>query len=79
MSTSARYLPMPTVSFKRIRDDIAPKVAADRPTRTRREHATHGAHGARPGARKGDADFLKDDTEVYKQFVRKRIFSAIRD
>ncbi len=41
---------------KRIRDDIAPKVAADAAYQNAQgEHAAHRAHGPRPGAGQGDA------------------------
>ena len=41
---------------KRIRDDIAPKVAADRRLPKReKKHAEHCAHGARQGAGEGHA------------------------
>lgn len=43
---------------RRIRDDIAPKVAADTAFRNSKENTPHTAHRAprpRPGARQGDA------------------------
>jgi type I restriction enzyme R subunit len=61
--------------IKRIRDDVAPKVAAD--------EAFQNAKRNTPGAAKIEHDkaltrvmleFLKDDTEVYKQFVQNESF-----
>jgi type I restriction enzyme, R subunit len=60
--------------IKRIRDDVAPKVAAD--------EAFQNAKKNTPGAAKIEHDtalarvmleLLKDDTEVYKQFVQNEI------
>jgi type I restriction enzyme R subunit len=61
--------------IKRIRDDVAPKVAAD--------EAFQNAKKNTPGAAKIEHDkalarimleLLKDDTEVYKQFVQNESF-----
>jgi type I restriction enzyme, R subunit len=61
--------------IKRIRDDVAPKVAAD--------EAFQNAKRNTPGAAKIEHDkalarvmleLLKDDTEVYKQFVQNESF-----
>jgi len=61
--------------IKRIRDDVAPKVAAD--------EAFQNAKKNTPGAAKIEhdkalarvmLDLLKDDTEVYKQFVQNESF-----
>jgi hypothetical protein len=40
---------------KRIRDDIAPKVATDKAYQNAKENTPHTAHGPRPGAWQGDA------------------------
>ena len=61
--------------IKRIREDIAPKVASD--------EAFQNAKKNTPGAARIEhdkaldrvmLDFLKDDTEVYKQFVQNESF-----
>jgi type I restriction enzyme R subunit len=61
--------------IKRIRDDVAPKVAADEAFRNAKKNT--------PGAAKIEHDkalarvmleFLKDDTEVYKQFAQNESF-----
>ena len=61
--------------IKRIREDIVPKVAAD--------EAFQNAKKNTPGAARIEhdkalarvmLDFLKDDTEVYKQFVQNESF-----
>ena len=61
--------------IKRIRDDVAPKVAAD--------EAFQNAKKNTPGAAKMEHDkalsrvmleLLKDDTEVYKQFAQNELF-----
>jgi hypothetical protein len=55
---------------KRIREDIAPKVAADAAYRNARENTPHTARMAHDQALgKVMQILLKDDTQVYKQFV----------
>lgn len=60
---------------KRIRDDIAPKVAADAAYRNARENTPHTARMAHDLALgKVMQILLKDDTQVYKQFVENESF-----
>jgi type I restriction enzyme, R subunit len=60
---------------KRIRDDIAPKVAADTTYRNARENTPHTARMAHDLAlSKVMQILLKDDTQVYKQFVENESF-----
>ena len=60
---------------KRIRDDIAPKVAADAAYQNARENTPHTARMAHDEAlAKVMQHLLKDDTQVYKQFVENESF-----
>ena len=60
---------------KRIRDDIAPKVAADATYRNAKENTPHTARMAHDQALgKVMQLLLKDDTQVYKQFVENESF-----
>ena len=60
---------------KRIRDDIAPKVAADMGFQNARENTPHTARMAHDQALgKVMQILLKDDTQVYKQFVENESF-----
>ena len=60
---------------QRIRDDIAPKVAADAAYRNAKENTPHTARMAHDQAlRKVMQILLKDDTQVYKQFVENDSF-----
>lgn len=60
---------------KRIRDDIAPKVAADPAYRNAKENTPHTARMAHDQALgKVMQHLLKDDTQVYKQFVENDSF-----
>jgi type I restriction enzyme, R subunit len=60
---------------KRIRDDIAPKVAADAAYRNAKENTPHTARMAHDEALgKVMQHLLKDDTQVYKQFVENESF-----
>jgi type I restriction enzyme, R subunit len=60
---------------KRIRDDIAPKVAADVAYQNARENTPHTARMAHDQAlAKVMQHLLKDDTQVYKQFVENESF-----
>jgi type I restriction enzyme R subunit len=60
---------------KRIRDDIAPKVAADAAYRNAKENTPHTARMAHDQALgKVMQLLLKDDTQVYKQFVENESF-----
>jgi type I restriction enzyme R subunit len=60
---------------KRIRDDIAPKVAADVAYRNAKENTPHNARMAHDQALgKVMQHLLKDDTQVYKQFVENESF-----
>jgi type I restriction enzyme R subunit len=60
---------------KRIRDDIAPKVAADAAYQNARENTPHTARMAHDQAlAKIMQHLLKDDTQVYKQFVENESF-----
>ena len=60
---------------KRIRDDIAPKVAADPAYRNAKENTPHTARMAHDQAlAKVMQHLLKDDTQVYKQFVENDSF-----
>ena len=55
---------------KRIREDIAPKVAADATYKNAQENTPHTARMAHDQAlNKVMQTLLKDDTDVYKQFV----------
>jgi type I restriction enzyme R subunit len=61
--------------FKRIKDDIAPKVAANQPYLNAKQNTPHTARIAHDKAlEKVMQMFLKDDTEVYKQFVENESF-----
>mgnify|MGYP000950515087 CR=1 FL=1 len=61
--------------FKRIRDDIAPKVAADTAYINARQNTPHTARMAHDEAlNKVMQTLLKDDTQVYKQFVQNESF-----
>jgi type I restriction enzyme R subunit len=60
---------------KRIRDDIAPKVAADAGYQNAKENTPHTARMAHDQALgKVMQHLLKDDTQVYKQFVENDSF-----
>lgn len=60
---------------KRIRDDIAPKVAADAAYQNAKENTPHTARMAHDHALgKVMQHLLKDDTQVYKQFVENESF-----
>ncbi len=60
---------------KRIRDDIAPKVAADAAYQNAKENTPHTARMAHDQALgKVMQHLLKDDTQVYKQFVENDSF-----
>jgi len=60
---------------KRIRDDIAPKVAADKAYQNAKENTPHTARMAHDLALgKVMQLLLKDDTQVYKQFVENESF-----
>ena len=60
---------------KRIRDDIAPKVAADEAYQNAKENTPHTARKAHDQALgKVMQHLLKDDTQVYKQFVENESF-----
>lgn len=60
---------------KRIRDDIAPKVAADKAYQNAKENTPHTARMAHDQALgKVMQLLLKDDTQVYKQFVENDSF-----
>ena len=60
---------------KRIRGDIAPKVAADKAYQNARDNTPHTARMAHDQALgKVMQILLKDDTQVYKQFVENESF-----
>jgi type I restriction enzyme R subunit len=60
---------------KRIRDDIAPKVAADTAYQNAKENTPHTARMAHDEAlAKVMHHLLKDDTQVYKQYVENESF-----
>jgi type I restriction enzyme R subunit len=60
---------------RRIREDIAPQVAADVAYRNARENTPHTARMAHDQAlHKAMQILLKDDTQVYKQFVENEAF-----
>lgn len=60
---------------KRIRDDIAPKVAADAAYQNAKENTPHTARMAHDQALgKVMQHLLKDDTQLYKQFVENESF-----
>ncbi len=60
---------------QRIRDDIAPKVAADKAYQNAKENTPHTARVAHDQAlAKVMQQLLKDDTQVYKQFVENESF-----
>lgn len=60
---------------KRIRDDIAPKVAADEAYQNAKENTPHTARMAHDQALGRMMQILlKDDTQVYKQFVENESF-----
>jgi type I restriction enzyme R subunit len=60
---------------KRIRDDIAPKVAADAAYKNAKENTPHTARMAHDQALNNVMQaLLKDDTDVYKQFVVNEAF-----
>jgi type I restriction enzyme, R subunit len=60
---------------KRIRDDIAPKVAADVAYMNAKQNTPHTARMAHDQALdKAMQTLLKDDTQVYKQFVENESF-----
>lgn len=60
---------------KRIREDIAPKVAADAAYQNAKQNTPHTARMAHDQAlHKAMQILLKDDTQVYKQFVENESF-----
>lgn len=60
---------------RRIRDDIAPKVAADAGYRNARENTPHTARLAHDEAlAKAVRPLVKDDMQFYKQFVENEPF-----
>ncbi|MBA2683598.1 MAG: type I restriction endonuclease subunit R [Chthoniobacterales bacterium] len=60
---------------KRIRDDIAPKVAADAAYQNAKENTPHTARMAHDEALgRAMQHLLKEDTQVYKQFVENESF-----
>lgn len=60
-----------------IRDDIAPKVAADLAYKNAKENTPHTARMAHDQALGRVMQLLlKDDTQVYKQFVENESFDA---
>ena len=61
--------------FKRITDEVAPKVASNQAYQNAKLNTPHTAHIAHDKAlEKVMQSFLKDDTEVYKQFVENESF-----
>ena len=61
--------------MRRIREDIAPKVAADPAYQNAKLNTPHTARMAHDQAlSKAMLDVLKDDTEVYKQFAQNPAF-----
>jgi len=61
--------------LRRIREDIAPKVAADAAFQNAKENTPHTARLAHDQALgKVMQVLLKDDTKVYKQFVENELF-----
>lgn len=64
---------------KRIRDDIAPKVAADAAYQNAKENTPHTARMAHDQAlAKVMQHLLKDDTQVYKAACGERVIQALR-
>jgi type I restriction enzyme R subunit len=64
---------------KRIRDDIAPKVAADAAYRNAKENTPpHRAHGARPGAGQGDAAPAEGRHAGVQAVRRERVVQTVR-
>ena len=64
---------------KRIREDIAPKVAADTAYQKREgEHTAHRAHGPRPGAGQGDAAVAQGRHAGVQAVRRERVVPAVR-
>ena len=60
---------------KRIRDDIAPKVAADAAYQNAKENTPHTARMAHDQALGREMQILlRDDTQIYKQFVENESF-----
>jgi type I restriction enzyme R subunit len=60
---------------KRIREDIAPRVASDATYKNAQENTPHTARMAHDQAlNKVMQSLLKDDTHVYKQFVENESF-----
>jgi type I restriction enzyme R subunit len=60
---------------KRIRDDIVPKVAADAAYQNAKENTPHTARMAHDQALGREMQILlRDDTQVYKQFVENESF-----
>jgi type I restriction enzyme R subunit len=59
---------------KRIRDDIAPKVAADAEYQNAKENTPHTAHMAHDQALAKVMQHLLKDDQVYKQFVENESF-----
>lgn len=61
--------------MKRIRDDIAAKVAADTAYKNAKENTPHTARMAHDQALNNAMQaLLKDDTDVYKQLVENEAF-----
>ena len=67
--------------FQRIREDIAPKVAADVAYQNARQNTPHTARAEHDQAlAKVMQLLLRDDTQVYKQFVKNESFrQSVRD
>ena len=64
----------------RIRHDIAPKVAADTAYQNAKANTPHTARMAHDQAlSKVMQTLLKEDAQVYKQFVEKRVVQALRE
>ena len=61
--------------MQRIRNDVAPKVAADKAFRNARQNTPDTARLEYDRAlARAMLDLVKDDTEVYKQFVQNESF-----
>lgn len=61
--------------FKRIKEDIAPLVASNQAYQNAKQNTPHTARIAHDMAlEKVTQGFLRDDTEVYKQFVQNESF-----
>ena len=61
--------------FQRIKDDVAPKVAADRAYQNAKQNTPNTARIEHDKAlTRVMLSLLKDDTETYKQFVQNELF-----